>query len=651
MRFELKDRDANGRIAKLHTNHGTITTPTLLPVINPNKIVISPKEMKERFDVEMIITNSYIISKHESLKEKALEHGVHTLVDFDGPIMTDSGTFQAYVYGKIKMQPLEIIQFQKDIGVDIGTILDVFGTPDQTKEEATEGMNETIKRARISIEQKGNMGIALPVQGSIYPDLRMKCAQKLAQLDGDLYPIGGVVPLMENQQYTELTRIILASKKGLHPGKPVHLFGAGHPLIFPLAVALGCDIFDSSAYIKYAQEERLIFSNGTQHLKDLEEASCCCPICTQYHISELKKAKKEERTRLLAEHNLYVSMMEIKKIRNAIRMGRLWELVEQKAAENPQLYNALTVLESDEEKKYLEQFEPVHKKKGMFYTGTHTIHRPNIFRIHNRLKNWFDFPHKTIIVFPEAAKPYNITYKDQIKKIFNITSDVNILIDSAIGPVPLFLDEMYPFAQSEFPEHIDQATHIYNQKLLQALTKGKKVLFWKKDQPLKHLKKTAGVFTDYDFDNARIKAIATMQFGKNTPDVLFHGTIELVKSKKTEKIRNVYCNQKHIVSMRAEDGMFTLKLAGGIRLHKKYPSPRFRIIVHDDAVSFIKDGKSVFNKFVLDGDILLRAYDECIIVDKNDQFLGVGRCLLHVSEMKSFSYGQAVKVREHIPNE
>ncbi|GAI07060.1 unnamed protein product, partial [marine sediment metagenome] len=243
MKFEIKKRDAAGRICRFTTKHGTVTTPNLMPVINPNKMIITPKEMKKLFGTEIVITNSYIIKKDDKLKCEALEKGVHHLIDFDGPVMTDSGTFQSYVYGDIKLDPIEIVKFQRDIGSDIGTILDVFGTPDQTKKEAEQAVKETLKRAKKSTPEKDTMLLACTIQGSIYPDLRKKCAQQLSKLDADFFPIGGVVPLMENQRYTDLVRCILSSKQGLDPSKPVHLFGAGHPLIFPLAVALGCDFF------------------------------------------------------------------------------------------------------------------------------------------------------------------------------------------------------------------------------------------------------------------------------------------------------------------------------------------------------------------------------------------------------------------------
>ena len=82
MTFEIKERDAAGRLCKFTTKHGVVTTPNLLPVINPNKMMIPPKEMKKRFNSEILITNSYIIYKDERLRKQALEQGVHKLIDF-----------------------------------------------------------------------------------------------------------------------------------------------------------------------------------------------------------------------------------------------------------------------------------------------------------------------------------------------------------------------------------------------------------------------------------------------------------------------------------------------------------------------------------------------------------------------------------------
>jgi 7-cyano-7-deazaguanine tRNA-ribosyltransferase len=122
-RFEITHKDVFGRIGKLDTPHGPIETPALLPVVNPNTALVAPKEMRQ-FGAAALITNAYIIYRNPRLKEAALSEGIHELLGFDGPIMTDSGSFQLATYGKIEIGSAEIVAFQRDIGSDIGTPID-----------------------------------------------------------------------------------------------------------------------------------------------------------------------------------------------------------------------------------------------------------------------------------------------------------------------------------------------------------------------------------------------------------------------------------------------------------------------------------------------------------------------------------------------
>ena len=214
--FELKDRDGLARIGILETAHGKIETPTLLPVINPNQITITPKEMKEKVGIQALITNSYIIKKHEKLRKVALQKGLHELVGFDGPIMTDSGTFQSHMYGEVELEPLEIIEFQKAIGSDIGTVLDIFSEPEDKREKVETDLKITIERTKMSAENKGNMMLAGPIQGGRFPDLREYAAQEMSTLACDVFPIGGVVPMMEKQMYFTLVDAVLSAKKHLN---------------------------------------------------------------------------------------------------------------------------------------------------------------------------------------------------------------------------------------------------------------------------------------------------------------------------------------------------------------------------------------------------------------------------------------------------
>ena len=150
-KFEIVNRDGQARLGKLHTSHGILETPCLLPVINPNIRTIEPSEMWNKYGIQALITNSYVIWKHEKLKEKALSEGIHSLLEYPGVVMTDSGTFQSYVYGDVEVDVKEIAEFQHDIGVDIATMLDVFSRPDMNYEEVEYAVNETLKLSLIHI--------------------------------------------------------------------------------------------------------------------------------------------------------------------------------------------------------------------------------------------------------------------------------------------------------------------------------------------------------------------------------------------------------------------------------------------------------------------------------------------------------------------
>ena len=154
-----------------------------------------------------------------------------------------------------------------------------------------------------------------------------------------------------------------------------------------------------------------------------------------------------------------------------------------------------------------------------------------------------------------------------------------------------------------------------------------------------------------DIDRERIEAVIDMQFGKGMSEVLLDGEILIKKSKKTGKIRNVFCDGKHILSLRAHDGLFTLKIEGAKIIHQNFPLPKLRVIVKEECKPFIIEGKSVFAKFVVDCDPDIRPFDECLIVSEKDELLGVGRTLLNREEMLSFSYGVAVKTREGLKDE
>ena len=640
--FEIKARDGLARIGRLSTEHGDVTTPTLLPVINPNQILISPAEMKELFGAEMVITNSYIIYKNEDLKKRALK-GIHSLLDFDGAVMTDSGTFQSHVYGHVDVDPLEIVEFQQNIGSDVGTILDVFSAMGCEHNEAKKDVDETIRRAKESVKSIKDMPLACTVQGSIFPDLREYCALELSKLNCAVHPIGGVVPLLEDYRFKEIVEIIIASKKGLKASRPVHLFGAGHPITFGLAVLLGCDLFDSASYAKYARDGRLMFLDRTRKIGNIRELGCECPICTKYTAKELASGMVKE----IAMHNLYVCFAELKKIKQAIYEGNLGEFVEARCHSHPHLLSALKVLR--EHKKYLERFESISKESAFRFISSYSLDRPIVYRLHERLVERYKAPKaKVLIKFPEGEKPYSRYYAEEIKKILKIC-DARFIVNSTFGPIPIELDEMYPIAQSIMPEDMDEVNEVV-QHFIEEFAHNLDCSFkiaWD-DESLGSLGSSAKGKATFNLDVARVKGVADMQFGRGANDILFKGKIELIKSRKTGKIRNVIVDGKHILSMRAHDGLFTLKAEGAKRLHKSFKFPKLRVSVNEESAEYNREGKNVFAKFVLDCDDDIRPMDEVLIVDENDSLVAIGRALMNREEMLAFQKGIAVKVREGV---
>jgi len=106
---------------------------------------------------------------------------------------------------------------------------------------------------------------------------------------------------------------------------------------------------------------------------------------------------------------------------------------------------------------------------------------------------------------------------------------------------------------------------------------------------------------------------------------------------------------KHVLSMRAHDGLFTLRLDGGKLLHRAFSKPLLRVVVETETAEFNRAGKNVFAKFVVEADEELRPFDEVLIVDQEDRLVAVGQALLNPEEMVAFDQGLAARVREGLP--
>ena len=469
MSFEIKEKDLLGRIGKLKTKSGTVETPLLFPVINPSIQLVAPRRLKETFGFEAVITNAYILKKR--YQDKPVNEGLHKFLDFDGAVMTDSGAYQILVYGEVDVSQKEIVAYQEGIGSDIATMLDIPTGWKITKEQAEGTVAETLHRAKAFFKTKTRDDILWvgPIQGGRHLDLVANSALEMGKLPFQIHALGSPTEVMESYRYDVLADMILTAKKGLPIERPLHLFGAGHPAMFSLAVALGCDLFDSAAYALYARENRYMTENGTWRLEEMDYFPCCCPRCSAETPRGLEKRSKKEREVFLAEHNLYVCQAELKRIKQAIRNGRLWEHTEMRVHGHPALLSALKRLQGHGD--FLEKYSPTVKGNGFFYFDSVGLVRPEITHYRKRLNERYDPPKnaRVLLLVPQTRnKPFHRAPEfKKIRHLFRclgeeLASKIHICVYSApFGVVPLELDEVYPLSQHEAALPLDLETVDY----------------------------------------------------------------------------------------------------------------------------------------------------------------------------------------------
>ena len=383
IKFEIKDKDGIARIAKLKIGSKKLETPYFFPVINPYDEILPFDEIKKYFSFPAIITNAYILMrKGESIDD------IHKFLKYDGIVMTDSGAFQWMKYGKIEIKQEEIIKFEEKIKSDIKVPLDKPVLSEDYK-EAKESVKITLKNMEEFLRIKNSYGWIFPIQGSYYKDLIKKCIDFLMKYDDEFdgYAIGSLVSSLEKYEYDKLIKQFLTVKLLLPFGKFIHGFGAGLPITIPILVFLGIDTFDSSSYILYAKDLRYMTERGVKRLEDLHYLPCNCPICSKYDIEDLKELErvdKKELIKLLAIHNLYVIIKTINEVKQAIKEGRLYDLVYQVARSHPKVFFAfLDLIKKKEFVELYKKLDPIRKRKGLFYYGEK---RPEIERAFERLK-------------------------------------------------------------------------------------------------------------------------------------------------------------------------------------------------------------------------------------------------------------------------
>ncbi|MEM0027268.1 MAG: tRNA guanosine(15) transglycosylase TgtA [Ignisphaera sp.] len=454
----MREQDLAGRIGRLKTRSGVIETPYLFPVVDPSlqEQYVKPSELME-IGFRGIITNAYLLKK---FSPSPID--VHKHLNFDGIVMTDSGAYQILRYGNIEVGNREIIEYQCAIKSDIGVILDIPTRFDASRDEAFNSANETLKRAQEAINIISDPLCretlwTLPIQGGVHLDILHEHAKKSVDVfyDGfSIFALGSPTTLLEQYMFDKIAEMIYTVRSEIPFATPLHLFGAGHPLIIPFAVALGVDLFDSASYILYAKDDRYITRRGTYKLKNIDYSVCQCPICSKYSPKDLLELPKRERIRLLSLHNLYVIREEINEVKQAIKENRLWEYLEYKANSHPAAKRIFIAMLKYLEYIYRHSPRSRPNARAVFILSEYSIYNPKIINSRRRSILMKNEGKENILVF----LPYSLTEDSKIENLLtHVSKEMNAdpqtlklyLYYPIIGVIPIELHSVYPYSHFE----------------------------------------------------------------------------------------------------------------------------------------------------------------------------------------------------------
>lgn len=315
----------------LTTDGRKVETPYFLPVYKLGNEFITIDELQDEFKVKGIITNAFFLYKEKEYKQKALENGIKSFFKFNGLIMTDSGAFQGFTR-PLYLDNRKIIKFEQEIGADVISPLDLVSPPWEKRKLVEEKLQATMKRMEEGMEIVNKSILAGVQQGGKFLDLRDKSIRHLAALGCKYIALGSLVPFFNKEHdMSFVTQVIEQSRKILPFETPIHLFGAGDPVEIPFYMMLGCDIFDSSSYIHYANDGWYMTPFGSLRGREeviLKGYECNCPYCVS-GLDEVFNSPK-----LLAVHNLWTILDTLKSTYDSIINFTLSNRLEQISTTN-----------------------------------------------------------------------------------------------------------------------------------------------------------------------------------------------------------------------------------------------------------------------------------------------------------------------------
>lgn len=354
--FRILGRDGLARAGEVSTPRGTIQTPAFMPVGTAATVKAMLPESVRSTGADIILGNTYHLMLRPGAERVARLGGLHRFMNWQGPILTDSGGFQVMSLSKIRrisergvafrshidgseheISPERSMEIQRLLGSDIVMCFDECTPFPVSKEAARESMLMSMRWAERSREAFGSRpGFALfgIQQGSMFRDLREESAEMLRGIGFDGYAIGGLAVGEGQGKMLE----VLDFAPGQLPGdKPRYLMGVGKPDDILGAVLRGVDMFDCVLPSRSGRTGQAFTSGGPINLKNARhmddwrpiEAGCGCPACRSYsraYLHHVFRGGEIISSMLLTWHNIWHYQNLMARIRRAILGGRLGEL-------------------------------------------------------------------------------------------------------------------------------------------------------------------------------------------------------------------------------------------------------------------------------------------------------------------------------------
>ena len=361
IKYELIKNIGNVRHGIIHTNYGSFETPMFMPVGTlANVKTLVPEELKE-MNSGIILSNTYHLwlRPGEDIVQKA--GGLHKFMNYDGPILTDSGGFQVFSLAKNKkkditeegvhfkshidgkdlfLTPELSIEIQNKLDSDIAMSFDECPPASATHEYLKNSLERTLRWAKRGkdVHKNENQSLFGIVQGGPYEDLRKQSATETVKMDFDGYSIGGVANDGESKE--DMYKAIDYSIPYLPEDKPRYLMGVGEPVDILEGVSRGIDMFDCVLPTRIARHGNAFTHNGKMNLKNAKfkedftpiEETCDCYTCKNYtraYIRHLLIAGEQLSGRLLSIHNIRFLIKLTEDIRKSIDEDRFDEFKEE----------------------------------------------------------------------------------------------------------------------------------------------------------------------------------------------------------------------------------------------------------------------------------------------------------------------------------